>query len=124
MTIASLLLGTIAAQILFVLTKIFFINSLNIDSWIVIVLFFLALAIETIAVVRRMGTLNYLESIFLIIVWTIIGLIVDFAITTSFTGRDVYTTMYFWMTYLGIILVLLVFHKKLHVQARKANANK
>lgn len=121
MTIASFLLGTIASQILFVMTKIFFINSLNMESWIVMVLFYLALSIITIAVSRRMGTLNYFEDIFLIVVWTIASLITDLVITTSFTGRGVYATMYFWLSYLVIGVVLLVFHKKLHVEVRKAN---
>lgn len=122
MTIASLLLGTIAGQILFVLTKIFFINSLNMESWTVTILYYLALTIITIAVSRRMGTLNYFEDIFLIVVWLIVSLIVDFVITTSVTGKDVYTTSYFWISYLVISVSLLLFHKKVHVEVRKANA--
>ena len=53
MTIASLLLGTISAQVLFVITKIIFINYLNISSWTVVILFYVALAIITIAISRR-----------------------------------------------------------------------
>lgn len=122
MTIASLLLGTIAAQILFVLTKIFFINSLNIESWVVMIIFFVVISLITIAVSRRMGTLNYFEGFFLIAVWLITSLIVDYVITTAFTGKDVYTTLYWWLSYLVMGVVLLVFHKKLHVEVRKANA--
>jgi hypothetical protein len=121
MTIASLLLGTIAGQILFVLTKILFINSLNLESLMVMVGFYLILIVETIAVVRRMGVLNYFESIFLIAVWLITSILVDLVITTSYTGRDVYGTLYFWMTYLAIGLAILVFHKKLHVEVRREN---
>ena len=124
MTIPSLLIGTFIAQVLFVITKVFFINTLNMDSWAIMVAFFVLLIVETIAVVRRMGTLNYIESFFLVGVWLITILIVDYAVTSRLIDDDLYTTLYYWMTYLAIILSLIIFHKKLHVQVRKANANK
>lgn len=123
MTITSLLLGTISAQVLFVITKIIFINYLNISSWTVVILFYVALAIITIAISRRMGTLNYFEGILLVVVWTIIGLIADIVVTTHFTGRSVYASGYFWLTYVLIGIVLFVFHKKIHVEARRSNNN-
>ena len=89
------------------------------DNWIIVAILFAALVIETIAVVRRMGTLNYFESIFLVVVWFIVSLLVDLVITTMLTGRDVYTTLYFWLTYLVILLAVFLFHKKLHIEARK-----
>ncbi len=121
MTIASLLIGTFASQVIFVLLKIFFIRSLNLDSAVIMGLFFTALVVATIAIVRRMGILNYIESIFLAIVWLITSLIVDAAVTAQVVGYDIYKTWYFWMTYLAIILALMIFHKKLHVQVRKSN---
>jgi hypothetical protein len=124
MTIPSLLLGTFIAQVLFVITKVFFINSLNMDAWAIMVAFFVLLIVETIAVVRRMGTLNYVESFFLSGVWLITLLIVDYIITSRLIDEEIYTSMYYWMTYLVIILSVIFFHKKLHVQVRKANANK
>jgi hypothetical protein len=120
MTIASLLLGTIISQILFVLTKVFFIGSLNMDNLVVVVLFYTALVLETIVVVRRMGVLNYIEAFFLAFVWLFTLLIVDFIVTSNWIGRDIYTTLNYWLTYLVIILALLIFHKKLHVQVRKS----
>lgn len=119
MTIAALLVGTIVAHILFVVTKVFFINSLNMESWGIISAMYIVLAIITIAVSRRMGTLNYFEGIFLSLVWLGVSLLTDLVITTSLTGRDVYGTIYFWLTYLVISIVVFVFHKKLHVEARK-----
>lgn len=88
------------------------------------VIFFVALILETIAVSRRMGTLNYIEAFFLTGVWIVVSLLVDLVITTNFIGKDVYSTMYFWMTYLIIAIALIVFHKKIHVEVRKAAAKK
>ncbi len=121
MTIASLLIGTFASQVIFVLLKVFFINSLDLDNWVVMTAFFIALIITTIAVIRRMGILNYIESIFLVVVWLITTLIVDVAITVQVVGYDIYKTWYYWLTFVAIILAMMIFHKKLHVQVRQSN---
>jgi hypothetical protein len=124
MTIGSLLFGTLVSQILFVLIKIAFIGSLDLDSWLVWVIFFGALAIAAIATVRRMGVLNYIESFFLVSFWFITSLVVDYVITTKFIGYDIYKTWSYWLTHLVIIVIVILFHKKLHVEVRKAGANK
>lgn len=122
MTIAQLLIGTIGSQVLFILTKLVFINVLNIDSVVLRIGLWLSLSIITIAIVRRMGVWNYLEAFFVTILWFIISLAVDFVITTSFTGREVYRTWYFWIAYGVIILTVIIFHKKYHVELRKMQA--
>lgn len=124
MTIASLLLGTLVSQILFIATKVIFIHYLNLDNWLVYIAFYVALAIETIAVSRRMGTLNYIESFFLAFVWLFTLLIADFIVTATLIGRDMYTTTAYWLSYAVIIGALLVFHKKMHIEVRKENASK
>ena len=122
MTIASLLLGTIISQVLFVITKVVFFEYLNIDNWAVYVAFFVLLAVEAIAVVRRMGTINYIEAFFLTGVWFISLLIIDYIITSRLIDEDVYTSLAYWISYLVILLSLIIFHKKLHVQVRRDNA--
>ncbi len=122
MTIARMLLGVIGSQVLFVLTKLLFLNVLNVDNVFIHYGMLVAIMLIAIAVVRRMGVLNYLENIFLIIVWLITSIIVDFVITTSFTGRDVFKTWYFWLAYLAMCLAMFLFHKKSHVELRKMMA--
>ena len=119
MTIAKFLTGVFASQILFIITKIIFINYLNIDSYFFIAVMWIVLSAITIAIVRRMGVLNYFESFFIAVVWTVFSLVLDLLITTAVTGRDVYRTYYFWLSYLLVILVIIIFHKKAHVQMRR-----
>lgn len=122
MTIASLLIGTFISQVAFVILKVFFYRNLNTDSWTAIILFWLAFSILIIAIVRRMGILNYAESFFLTAVWFITSLIVDVVITATVIGNyDMYKTLSYWITYLVLIVVLITFHKKQHVEVRKAN---
>ena len=121
MTIASLLIGTFASQVLFVLIKIFFIGSLDMDNGLIMAAYYAALVLVTIAVVRRMGILNYVESIFLVGVWFFTILIVDYVITASFIGWDIYKIWTYWLSLLVILLSVMIFHKALHVQVRRAN---
>lgn len=121
MTIASLLIGTFASQVLFVLIKIFFIGSLDMDNGLIMAAYYTALVLVTIAVVRRMGILNYVESIFLVGVWFFTILIVDYVITASFIGWDIYKIWTYWLSILVILLSVMIFHKALHVQVRRAN---
>ncbi len=124
MTIFALVLGTIASEILFVLTKVIFIHYLNIDNFFIQLMFFLVLIILTTAVVRRMGILNYLECFFLSTVWVVVMLLVDMAVTSTLIGREMYHHIYYWLSYLMIVLSVIFFHKALHVQVRNANIKK
>ncbi len=121
MTIGSLIAGTLVSQILFAVLKIFFIGSLNIDNNLIWAAFFMALMIVTIAIVRRLGILNYVESFFLAAVWTIAALIVDYVVTVNFLTLDMYQTWTYWLTHIIIILTIIIFHKSIHVEVRKAN---
>ncbi len=122
MNIASLVIGTIVSEVLFVLTKVIFINYLDIDNLVVKILFFVVLIMITTAVIRRMGVINYLECFFTAIVWLIIMILVDMAVTSVLIGREMYHHVYFWLSYLAVVLSVILFHKALHVEVRRGNA--
>lgn len=122
MTIGKLVVGTIVSEILFIFTKVIFINYLNIDNFIVKLLYFVALIVVATAVIRRMGVINYIECFFTAIVWLFFMLLADLAITATLIGRDMYTHVYFWLSYLVPPLAIIFFHKALHVEVRRGNA--
>lgn len=119
MTLGKYLFTTLIAQVLFILTKLVFIQYLNIESTTFVVLFWLCLAVISIAIVRRIGILNYFESFFLAFTWTLVALFLDLMITTTITGRAVYSTGYFWLSYAVVAIAIVIFHKKAHVEIRK-----
>jgi hypothetical protein len=121
MTITSLVLGSLAAQVLFLLTKIVFFGYLNNASGIVVAVFFVLLVVETTAVVRRMGILNYFESIFLVIVWLVMMLLVDAVIVGTAIGWDMFGTWTYWLSNLTVLLAIMLFHKKMHIIARQGS---
>lgn len=124
MTILALLLGTIVSEVLFVLTKVIFINYLDIDNFIVKVSYFVVLIIITTAVIRRMGVINYLECFFTAILWFIVMILVDMSITSYLIGKDMFSHIYFWLSYLAVVLAVILFHKALHVEVRRGNIAK
>ncbi|HMQ02017.1 MAG TPA: hypothetical protein PKD79_03045, partial [Candidatus Doudnabacteria bacterium] len=64
--------------------------------------------------------INYFEAIFAIILRLILSLISDFVITSSLIGRAVFADSNFWWSYLVVVLAMLIFHKKQHVEIRNA----
>ncbi|HEX3096018.1 MAG TPA: hypothetical protein VHQ20_02770 [Patescibacteria group bacterium] len=124
MSVKSLVVGVIASQILFIATKVLFIHYLNTDNIFVMVAFFVFLILETIAVVRRLGIINYLESFLLVIVWFFAIMICDISFTSYLIGRDMYAHIYYWLANLAILISIILFHKALHVEVRRANAGK
>ncbi len=124
MTILSFIVGTLISEVIFVATKVLFFHYLNPDNFFVRIVFILLLVVETIAIVRRMGIINYMESFFIIILWLITMMIVDIGITSFLIGRSFYGDIYYWIGNLAILLSVLFFHKAVHVEVRKANAAK
>ena len=120
MTFGKLLVGTIAVTLLSVAVKTFFIRALNIDSQIMVYLMWLVLAVVTIAIVRRLGVLNYLEAFFVSAMWLVITSLVDLLILGTITQYEVYRQAYFTLTYVILIVAVIVFHKKAHVHIRRA----
>lgn len=104
--------------------KLFSYNVLNIESVFIIIFIYLFILLGGIAMVRRIGIINYLESIIIIIVWLIFSLILD-VFTFGFSyNLDVYTKPSFYGTYLIIITAVFFFHKKRHIDIRKGGSGK
>ncbi len=76
------------------------------------------IAAASIAAVRRLGIINYLESVFAAICWWLFALIFDFLITSAFAGLGMFRDIHLWVGYLVMMLAIFLFHKKRHVQLR------
>lgn len=120
MTPAQLIIKTVTMQALLVILKVIFFGSLNIELISILVIYYLLLAASAIALVRRFGPINYFEAFLAIILWLIISLITDYLITATIVGREVFSDKHFWISYLVVLLAILFFHKKQHVEMRKA----
>lgn len=118
MTLGRLVSRTIVAIALFSLWKVIFFGYFNTENWALLVFFYVIAALVAIAVVRRLGVLNYLENFLVLIVWLVAALIVDWIVVGRILDDQVWSDGHFWISYLVIILAALIFHKKRHVEIR------
>lgn len=121
MTLDQLVTKTIVLQALLLIVKVIFFRFLNMDLLPILVVYYILTAALGIAVVRRIGAINYFEAFFLIIVWLVLGLVTDYYIVAAMAGREALRDIHYWITYGVIILSILLFHKKVHVEVRKGN---
>lgn len=82
-------------------------------------IYFFLIAFFTLVLVRRVGTINFLEAIFICFFWFCAFVFLDLIVTSAFLGVDIFKNWGFWVGYLIMVLVAFLFHKKRHVQIRK-----
>jgi amino acid permease len=120
LNLGQLVVKTIILQVIFVVAKVAFFSYFNIELWPITVLFYVIIAAASIGVVRRFGDINYFESFLILIIWIVVGLLVDLTITSKLVGDDFWTNRHQWFSYLTMILAVLIFDRKEHVALRKA----
>jgi uncharacterized membrane protein len=84
------------------------------------VAFGLWLVAVTIATVRRIGVITYFECFLLMFIWLLFGLLADVIITANLVTDSIYTNINWYGSHLVILLAIFLFHKKFHVETRKA----
>ncbi len=114
-------LGFVLAILLAAL-KIFYIQIFNADTQAVQYGFWFFTIIITIACVRRMGVINFLESFLLCGFWFIMTIFFDFLITSQIVGFNMFSRLDIWVGYAIMTLSIFLFHKKRHIQIRKEHA--
>ena len=75
--------------------------------------------IAVIALVRRLGVVNYFEAIFILILWFIGDLLLDLVITSGIVGLSMFSRWQLWAGYFLMMLFIFSCHKKRHVAIRK-----
>jgi len=120
MTIKNLFLYSFLQWIFFSLLKIWVFNYeiLSNAGW-QNILFWLLSAVIAAAVVRRFGIINYLEAMFLIIVWILGDLLLDLMILSIYTGLGIFSSIEYWVGFGILALSVFLFHKKRHIHVRK-----
>ena len=82
------------------------------------ILFWLLTVIIAAAIVRRFGPISLFEAALVGFFWIGIGLLLDLAITTDFTGIGMFSVQAFWDSYGLVAATIFLFHKKKHVYNR------
>lgn len=122
MTFAKFFSLGLILSLLAAVAKIIFLNGLNQELAAVQYGFWLFIVLLTVACVRRLGVINYLEVVMTLFVWFGVMLVVDLLLTASFVGLEVFTTFNIWIANILVPVSVWLFHKKRHVQIRKEHA--
>lgn len=85
------------------------------QSWLYYILMILFVRV----LARRFGVINFLEAIFIDLVWLLIILMLDSFIAKRFLGQEVFRTGNYWGSYLAVFVAMFFLHKKRHIQVRK-----
>mgnify|MGYP001589195783 CR=1 FL=1 len=120
LTLGQLVSKTILLQIIFLVVKVIFFDYLNWELWPIMIVFYVLIAVSSIAIVRRFGDINYFEAFLILIVWTVVGLLVDLVIISKIVDIKLFSNVHLWFSYLAMILAVLIFDRKEHVALRKA----
>ena len=84
-----------------------------------IFLYWAAVSIVTVYLVRRLGIINFFEAFLVIGLWVAGDVLLDAMLTASFSSTRIFSQLYFWGGY-GFMAVFIFFmHKKRHIHIRK-----
>ncbi len=124
MTMKNLFLYSFLQWVFFSILKYLFFNYqiLSNSGWQNILFWLLAAAISA-AFARRFGVINFLEAIFLIIIWTLGDLLLDLMLLSIYTGLGIFSKVEYWVGFFVFGLSILFFHKKRHIHVRKLLAH-
>ena len=80
--------------------------------------FWIITGVIAVAIIRRVGILNYMEVLFAMVFWTAGDAFLDLLITSSFTGSEIFSRVDYWAGFLVMDVAIFIFHKKRHVHVR------
>ena len=89
------------------------------DSLALHLFYWVLVAVLSVALVRRLGVITLLESLIVVVLWLVLELLGDMAVTGPVAGFGVLVDANFAVGYIVLVSSILLFHKKRHVHRRK-----
>lgn len=102
--------------------KVLFVNVWGLEDPVFEYVYWLLIGVVSIALVRRLGYINFLEAMLVAGFWFLIGLVLDFVITSPIVGFLIAGRWQVWVGYVVMMLAIFFFHKKRHIQVRQEQA--
>lgn len=119
MTIRSFFFITLLQWIFFTILKVYFLKySLFGNVGLQILVFWGLVMVLSAAMVRRLGIINFFESVFIILVWVVGGMLVDLIVTSVYTTTQIFRNFPLWTAYGLEAFAIFAFHKKRHIIIR------
>ena len=104
------------------LLKYGLLQNLGLDSTWEIWVYYILIIIFARVISRRVGVINFLEAIFVSLVWMLIILLLDTFIAKKLLDPQIFTLKHYWFSFLALFVGVFFLHKKRHIQIRKEQA--
>lgn len=95
------------------------VRFLNISDGVANYIVWCGVLITVVIGVRHLGSITFLEAFLTAGIWLMFRALLDLFITAQFLGLSMYSGSQVWFSYLTLVVGVVVFHKKRHVQIRK-----
>ncbi|MCL5666803.1 MAG: hypothetical protein M1383_03470 [Patescibacteria group bacterium] len=122
MTFKKLAIYTFWQLFLLIALKVLFFKYWGFNNSLFSFYYWIAVMVITAAAVRRLGVINFLESMFVAIFWFLLDLFFDLLITSLFTGFALFSYYQFWTGYFVFLVMIFLAHKKRHIAIRHEQA--
>jgi hypothetical protein len=99
--------------------KVVFIKILDLDSRALEYVYWLLMAMFSIALARRLGAISFLEAMLVATFWFLVNVILDFLVTSIAVGFLILSRWEVWVGYAVMLVSIFFFHKKRHIVIRK-----
>lgn len=120
MTQKSFWLYALLQFVILTLLKIwFFAHQVFANPGIQATAFWLLCALLGIALIRRIGIINYFEAMYVILIWVVGDLLIDLIVTSNYTGTSIFSSSVYWSGIVALAAGSFFLHKKRHVAIRK-----
>jgi len=122
MNIGRIAILGIILWVFLLLEKYLFFESLGFSAawqaWVYYILIIILVRIIS----RRMGVINFLEAIFIALIWLLMVLLLDSFISKRFLSEQIFRTNHYWWAYFTVFWSVFFLHKKRHIHIRKEQA--
>ena len=85
--------------------------------------YFLLIAAIAAALVRRLGVINFLEAIMVLVLWFVLDALLDLLVTAFALGLGMFARWQLWAGYFFMMFAIFFFHKKRHIHVRHEQAH-
>ena len=122
MNIGKIAILGIILWVFLLLEKYLFFQILGFSSawqpWVYYILIIISVRIIS----RRIGVINFLEAIFIALIWLLMILLLDSFIGKRFLSEEIFRFNHYWWAYFTVFWAVFFLHKKRHIQIRKEQA--
>ena len=122
MNVGRITLLGIALWVFLLLEKYLFFQVLGFTAAWSLWVYYILIIIFARVISRRLGVVNFLEAVFVSLIWLLMVLLLDSFVAKRFFSGEIFRSGNYWWAYFAVFWSVFFLHKKRHIQVRKEQA--